>query len=223
MTSKQSYDLSNIRTKYESEATAFVEKELASRDDPISQFHAWLEAAKEFGIVEPNAMTLATCTSDGKPSSRTVLLKGYGSDGIKFYTNYESRKGQQLISNPQAAILFYWPPLHRQVRIEGTVEKLSKDESEKYFHSRPRDSQISAAISNQSTAIPNRQYLLDKWNDLNKKYPEPNEIPKPDYWGGFLLKPNYFEFWQGQTNRLHDRICFELTNESKWILNRLSP
>lgn len=181
-------------------------------------------------------MCLATCTRDGKPSARMVLLKGFGKDGFRFFTNFESRKGKELDSNPFASLVFYWEPLNRQVRVEGSVKKLPEEEAECYFHSRPKSSQIGAVVSNQSSVIPDREYLRKKNEELEQLY-QAQEVPKPKYWGGYILYPRVMEFWQGQTNRLHDRILFRrglptgdsplgpMTHrgEEDWLYERLAP
>ncbi|XP_029428440.1 pyridoxine-5'-phosphate oxidase isoform X2 [Rhinatrema bivittatum] len=214
---------------------AFEEDQLTSLD-PIKQFAIWLEEAIECpSIGEANAMCLATCTRDGRPSARMLLLKGVGPDGFRFFTNYESRKGKELASNPRASLVFYWEPLNRQVRIEGLVERVSEQESEHYFRTRPKISQIGAAVSRQSEVIPDREYLRKRNTELEQLYQE-KEVPKPELWGGYTLKPDVIEFWQGQTNRLHDRIVFRrlqdvaappgpMTHqgEGDWVYERLSP
>lgn len=187
--------------------------------NPFRQFEIWFEEALKSNIYEPNAMILATSIYN-KPSARVVLLKGYDENGFKFYTNYKSRKGQELSANPNAALLFYWMELERQVRIEGTVEKLSTEESLDYFNSRPLESRFGALASNQSEIIPNREYLERKFLELKEKYGD--NPPMPDDWGGFLLIPNLFEFWQGRPSRLHDRIVYEI-NQNNWKIYRLSP
>ncbi|XP_028392754.1 pyridoxine-5'-phosphate oxidase-like [Dendronephthya gigantea] len=208
--------------------------------NPISLFDIWFNEAKNCDkIEEANAMTLATCTRTGIPSARIVLLKGFGNRGFIFYTNYQSRKGQELEENPNAALVFHWQPLHKQIRIEGEVSKLSEEESTNYFHSRPLGSQIGACVSHQSLPIPNRQVLVEREEKLTEKFAKHEKIPKPEYWGGYLVTPRIIEFWQGQMNRLHDRIqfrrnelsenqSFEKSNcwkegEDSWIYSRLSP
>ncbi|XP_069490739.1 pyridoxine-5'-phosphate oxidase [Ambystoma mexicanum] len=225
-------DLGSMRQTYCGDLQAFEEKHLVSLD-PIKQFSSWLEEALQCpAIGEANAMCLATCTSDGKPSARMLLLKGFGPEGFRFFTNHESRKGKELDANPFASLVFYWEPLHRQVRIEGSVKRVSPEESAQYFHSRPKDSQVGAAVSRQSTVIPDREYLRRINAELVERYRD-KEVPMPEYWGGYLLKPNVVEFWQGQTNRLHDRIVFRHGGESPgplahqgeggWIYERLAP
>ncbi|XP_051894825.1 pyridoxine-5'-phosphate oxidase [Pristis pectinata] len=230
-----SLDVAAMRKSYKCDQDAFEENHLVSLD-PMKQFGNWFEeAAKCPSIQEANAMCLATCTKDGKPSARMLLLKGFGPDGFRFFTNYESRKGRELEINPFAAIVFYWEPLNRQVRIEGRVAKLSSKESEGYFHSRPKSSQIGAVVSHQSSVIPDREFLRKKNAELEELYKD-QEVLKPDYWGGYLLEPDTIEFWQGQTNRLHDRILFQRLGEEQvpdstlihkaeghWVYKRLSP
>jgi len=187
------------------------------KTNPIEQFKLWYQEAKESTIVEANAMTLATATPDGKPSARVVLLKEVKPDGFVFYTNYLSRKGKEINENPHAQILFFWDVLERQVRIEGTLEKLSRAESQIYFDSRPEESRAGAIVSPQSQRVPDRKFLEEKLNALDK-----SNLKMPDHWGGYILKPTYIEFWQGRHSRLHDRIFYELENEH-WTIGRLAP
>ncbi|XP_021095953.1 pyridoxine-5'-phosphate oxidase isoform X1 [Heterocephalus glaber] len=255
-------DLGPMRKSYRGDREAFEETHLASLD-PMKQFASWFEEAVQCpDIGEANAMCLATCTRDGKPSARMLLLKGFGQDGFRFFTNYESRKGKELDSNPFASLVFYWEPLHRQVgpgaagagvagrakgstrpartpqqvRVEGLVQRLPEPEAESYFHSRPKSSQIGAVVSRQSSVIPDREYLRKKNEELEQLYRE-QEVPKPTYWGGYVLYPQVIEFWQGQTNRLHDRIVFRRglptgdpslgpmtrRGEEGWLYERLAP
>ena len=217
-------DLSSERTAY-SQGT-FVEEQLVSTTHPLLQFQKWFKEAKECNqIPEANAVCLSTCTKEGKPSSRMVLIKTFNDSGFTFYTNHESRKGRELSENPHAALLFYWPHLHYQVRIEGPVERLSEKESADYFHSRPKESQASAVASAQSTVIASRDVIVAKHRELLEKYKNSDAvIPKPDYWGGYILLPREYEFWQGQSNRLHDRIVFTKdTDTGTWSIKRLSP
>jgi len=204
--------------------------------DPFEWFNLWFKDATDHpNVEEPNAMNIATATKDGQVSARMVLLKGVTDQGFRFFTNSGSQKGKQLMENPYAALTFYWEPLQRQIRINGRVEKLSEDESTKYFHSRPFGSQIGALVSDQSVVIPNREYLEKKRVTLTEKY-EGQVVPKPDYWGGYLVIPDSFEFWCGGSGRLHDRMRFRRLNEgesldmtltqhgdSGWIYERLSP
>ena len=191
--------------------------------DPIEQFNIWFQQALEADLLEPNAMTLATATPDGKPTARIVLLKGVSSGGFVFYTNYESQKGQQLIANPYAALVFLWDKLERQIRIEGRVAKLAAEESAEYFHSRPKASQLGAWASDQSRVIPNREVLEEKLSELQEQYSNDATIPLPDHWGGFRVIPSRVEFWQGRPSRLHDRLVYNLQTDGNWQIERLSP
>lgn len=190
-------------------------------EDPINQFSIWMEDALKARIEEPTAMTLATADAYGKPSARTLLLKGYTQEGFIFYTNLSSRKGSHLEVNPHAAILFFWPALERQIRIEGRIKVLERQQSVEYFDSRPYGSRLAASISPQSQVIPNRKFLEEKMEDLSRKY-QSDKIPMPKEWGGFKLMPEYFEFWQGRANRLHDRFRYTLI-DGKWNIARLAP
>lgn len=187
--------------------------------NPFHQFGDWLKYAHEQGLPEPGSMVLSTAGNDGQPSSRIVLLKGFNRRGFVFYTNYESRKGRQLHENPLAALLFFWPELERQVRVQGAVSKVPKEQSTQYFNSRPPGSKIGAVISPQSQVIENRDYLERKYTELSACH---NEINRPDHWGGYVVKPDLFEFWQGGGNRLHDRIQYRLSDK-QWIIERLAP
>ncbi|KAH9756366.1 Pyridoxine/pyridoxamine 5'-phosphate oxidase 1 [Citrus sinensis] len=217
-----SVDISALRENYIS--PEFLEEQVES--DPINQFRKWFDDAIAAGLREPNAMALSTVGKDGKPSSRMVLLKGVDRDGFVWYTNYESRKACELCENPHASLLFYWDGLNRQVRVEGSVEKVSDEESEQYFHSRPRGSQIGAIVSKQSSVIPGRHVLYQQYKELEEKFSDWSLIPKPEFWGGYRLKPELFEFWQGQTSRLHDRLQYspqEINGKRVWKINRLCP
>ncbi|MGV2830110.1 pyridoxamine 5'-phosphate oxidase [Myxosarcina sp. GI1(2024)] len=191
--------------------------------DPIRQFAVWFQQALNAKIREPNAMTLATATPDGKPTARIVLLKGFSARGFVFYTNYQSVKAKQLTANPYAALVFLWDKLERQIRIEGEVEKLTAKESDDYFYSRPRASQLGALASNQSEIIANRQVLDENLAALTAKYADATEIPRPSNWGGFRVIPNQIEFWQGRPNRLHDRLLYSRQANGNWRIDRLSP
>lgn len=189
--------------------------------NPFEQFENWFKAAVDSEVIEPNAMTLAT-VKDGKPTLRVVLLKGFDQRGLMFYTNYESRKSQEMAANPAVALNFFWPELERQIRIEGQIEKLSANESDKYFQSRGRMSRMGAWASPQSQKISDRDYLEKRVREVKNRFGEEGHIPKPDFWGGFLLKPSYFEFWQGRASRLHDRIVYEWEGDN-WQISRLAP
>ncbi|MFD2871356.1 pyridoxamine 5'-phosphate oxidase [Mucilaginibacter ximonensis] len=211
-------ELQNLRQDYS--AATLSEKDVAA--SPIKQFNKWFNEALEAKVPEPNAMTLATATPDGRPSARIVLLKGFDDEGFAFYTNYLSRKGKELAKNPNAAVVFHWIELERQVRIEGTIEKLSKEQSDQYFHSRPKMSQIGALASPQSQEIADRNALESKMNELEAEYAD-KEVPKPSYWGGYVLKPRLIEFWQGRRSRLHDRIVYKKVDNKSWKKVRLAP
>jgi len=215
---KENYNLSELREEYYYEGL----DETKIKRDPFELFNNWFNEAVDKKVFEPNAMTLATVDEKGKPSARIVLLKDVSKKGFVFFTNYESRKGKDLKINPNAAILFWWNILARQIRIEGKVEMLSSSESDAYFKSRPRGSQIGAAVSDQSSIIPGYSYLIDKFEKVSEKYKDA-EIPKPQNWGGCRLIPEQFEFWQGRENRLHDRILFRRTSDSGWTIERLAP
>ena len=191
-------------------------------DDPIRQFQAWFDAARAASPFEPNAMALATVGADGRPSVRMVLLKGLDERGFVFYTNYESRKGRELEDTPWAALDFFWPEMERQVRVEGNVERVTAEESDNYFHSRPVGSQLGAAASRQSEVIPDRDVLERRVAELGEQYRD-QEIPRPEYWGGYRVVPDFIEFWQGRLNRLHDRLRYRLSADGSWKIERLSP
>jgi pyridoxamine 5'-phosphate oxidase len=189
--------------------------------DPFKQFGNWFTAAVEAGVRDVNAMTLATVSPDGQPTGRVVLLKGYSHDGFVFYTNYHSEKGHHLEKNPRAGLVILWKELERQIRIDGVAQKLSRDECVRYFHSRPVGSQLGAWVSHQSEVIDARRVLDARMAELTERFAG-QEIPLPPYWGGYRVKPDRFEFWQGRPNRLHDR--FRYTRESdSWRLERLAP
>lgn len=189
--------------------------------DPVAQFANWFDEAVSSGCAEPNSMALATASAEGVPSLRMVLLKDFDHDGFVFFTNYESRKGRELAENPRGALLFYWPELHRQVRLEGAIEKLPAEASRAYFHSRPFLSRIGALASRQSAPIESREVLEKRFAELEEQY-RGQAVPMPEAWGGYRLRPARFEFWQGRENRLHDRIVY-LLRQHHWQKERLSP
>ena len=188
--------------------------------NPIDQFKIWFEQAQHAELPEPNAMTVASVDENGKPSARVVLIKEVGPDGFVFFTNYNSRKGQALQANPHAALLFFWPELERQIRIEGPIEKVSDQESDAYFHSRPLDSRIGAWASPQSQVISGRSVLVTNAAEYALKFAL--NPPRPPHWGGFRVKPEAIEFWQGRPSRLHDRIRYTL-DQAHWKIERLAP
>ncbi len=209
--------LRDIRTNYEK----FELSESGINPNPFEQLRLWLEEAISENEREPSAMVLSTIDASGFPESRVVLLKELKHDGLVFYTNYESKKGNQIAQNGHVAVVLFWPQLERQVRIKGIAEKISETESTDYFKSRPIDSQLGAWASPQSQIIESRE-VLDQNYQLYQEYFKSREIEKPPHWGGFLIRPEYFEFWQGRSNRLHDRFEFSLS-DNQWIINRLAP
>ncbi|MGV3665270.1 MAG: pyridoxamine 5'-phosphate oxidase [Leptospira bouyouniensis] len=210
-------DLANMRNSYERS----VLSEQTAGTDPLALFSLWFTEAKEEKELEPNAMSLATVNKEGQPSVRIVLLKGLIRNEFQFFTNYLSDKGKDIAENNRVALNFFWPKLERQIRIEGTVSKITKEESEAYFKIRPRESQIGAHTSNQSSVVSSREKLESKFKSLSKEW-EGKEIPMPEFWGGYSVYPTKIEFWQGRVGRLHDRILFERKNSS-WERTRLSP
>jgi pyridoxamine 5'-phosphate oxidase len=203
----------------------YARDELLERDvlpDPVAQFDRWFSDALTANVVEPNAMTLATADASGAPRARVVLLKGFDQRGFVFYTNYDSHKGRELAQNPQASLCFYWQPQERQVRIDGTVEKVTRRESEEYFHSRPPGAQIGAWVSKQSEPIASRDELDLRAAELAVKFAG-GPIPLPDSWGGYRLIPQQIEFWQGRPSRLHDRLEYVRQPDGTWNIRRLAP
>jgi pyridoxamine 5'-phosphate oxidase len=190
--------------------------------DAIRQFVRWFDQATESAVPEPYAMTLATSTSDGRPSARIVLLRGVDQRGFAFFTNYESRKARELDNNPWAALVFFWHDLERQVRIEGRVERVDPDESDAYFHTRPATSRIGAWASPQSQVIASREVLEERCRQLQDRFPD-GAIARPPHWGGYRLVPDTIEFWQGRPGRLHDRLRYTRANPSGWLIERLAP
>jgi pyridoxamine 5'-phosphate oxidase len=194
--------------------------ESAAKSSPFDQFDLWLQEAIKLPVGEPTAMTLATVNQKGTPSARIVLLKGFDAQGFVFYTNYQSRKGQELAQKSEAALLFFWQPLERQVRIEGVIEKASEQESDAYYQSRPLGSRLGAWASAQSQAV-TIDALKAKLQEVTEKYGD--NPPRPPHWGGYRLKPTYFEFWQGRPSRLHDRLTYTERDNDQWNIERISP
>lgn len=227
--------VSEIREEYT--LGELTEDDLAAT--PIEQFSRWFDDALRYRVMEPNAMTLSTVSAEGSPASRIVLLKGFDHRGFVFFTNYKSRKGQDIVSNPRVALLFFWPELQRQVRIEGLVQKLEVDASDAYFHSRPIGSQLGAVASPQSQPVPDRAFLDLRLEKLTRDYADKPSIARPVHWGGYRVAPVRVEFWQGRANRMHDRLVFEpapsiaqssetehsphITPKTKWSVRRLAP
>ena len=210
-------DLTSLRLDYSAQS---LDEHEVDRD-PVRQFSLWFDQAVAAQLREPNAMTLATATRDGVPSARVVLLKEFDAGGFVFYTNYASQKGRELAENPQAALVFFWNELERQVRIQGAVERVSAEESEAYFNVRPVKSRYGASISPQSSTIPSRKWLEDRMAALEGQYGESGP-PRPEHWGGYRLTPRAIEFWQGRRSRLHDRVLYTRAGES-WTITRLAP
>jgi pyridoxamine 5'-phosphate oxidase len=210
--------IAHLRVDYS--LSGLLEKDLAK--DPFRQFERWFQEAGAAKVIEPNAMSLATTGRDGRPSVRTVLLKAVDGRGFVFFTNYDSRKGQELAANPHASLLFPWLALERQVIVEGSVAPVSREESEAYFHSRPRASQLGAWVSQQSSVIPNRDVLEEAFKAVDKKHAG-EQVPLPPRWGGFRLNPERVEFWQGRRSRLHDRLAYRRNAQGDWIVERLAP
>ncbi|MEO6819558.1 MAG: pyridoxamine 5'-phosphate oxidase [Ginsengibacter sp.] len=210
-------DIASIRKTYKLQSLL----ESDAQPNPIKQFEKWWQQAIDSKIEEPNAMILATTTSDGKPSARTVLLKNFTNEGFVFFSNYQSHKAAQIEENPFVALLFFWKEMERQVRVEGSIHKVSAEESDIYFASRPRESQIGAWSSPQSEEIENREFLQQNVIKYNTQFNSEN-IPRPEFWGGYIVVPSMIEYWQGRPGRLHDRLQYTSTN-NEWIIKRLAP
>ena len=211
-------DLSDLRQSYE--RGALDRADLPA--DPLDLFHTWFADAQAAGVVEPNAMTLATAAPDGRPSARIVLLKGADARGFSFYTNHDSRKGRELDAHPVAALVFWWGPLERQVRVEGRVERVGTAEADAYYASRPRGSRLGAWASPQSAEIPDRSPLDARLADAEARFAGA-DVPRPDFWGGYRVVPDAVEFWQGRPSRLHDRFLYRLGAAGDWQPSRLAP
>ena len=211
-------DIAGLRKSYSQKSLSESDIE----NNPIRQFDKWWREAVASTIDEVNAMMLATASADGIPSARVVLMKGFSENGFVFFTNYDSYKGKQLMENPKACLVFYWKELERQVRITGMVQKISEQESDEYFHSRPFTSQLGACVSPQSTVIESREWLEAQYRNLEKKVSN-GLVQRPEHWGGYIVKPVIIEFWQGRPSRLHDRIEYSLQENGEWKPVRLAP
>ncbi|HVG16360.1 MAG TPA: pyridoxamine 5'-phosphate oxidase [Chitinophagaceae bacterium] len=210
--------IADLRRDYSSQTLS--EKDVAQH--PVEQFERWWQQAIDSAIIEPNAMTLATASADGVPSARIVLLKGLSKDGFVFYTNYQSYKGLQLKDNPKACLVFFWKELERQVRITGLVKRIASEDSDAYFHSRPKGSRLGAIASPQSTVIESREWMDEQYDRLLNEFAD-KDPQRPEHWGGYIVQPIIVEFWQGRTGRLHDRIQYTLEEKGGWKIERLAP
>jgi len=210
-------DISDLRSEYA--RSALRSEDLA--DEPVSQFEQWFNQAREVGLAESNAAALATSGDDGQPDVRTVLIKYFDADGFVFFTNFESVKADQINQNPRVALLLYWQPLERQIRIRGTAEKIRTSEAMRYFIKRPRGSQLGAWVSNQSSVITSRSLLETKFDEMKRRFGK-GEIPLPSFWGGYRVRPQQIEFWQGRRSRMHDRFLYT-RQEKDWQIERLAP
>ncbi len=213
---QENNELKNLRLSYERDQ--LLESNVSN--NPFIQFSLWFDLVLKAEIIEPNAMTIATADKNGMPSARMVLLKGFDETGFTFFTNYGSRKGKELSENPFASVLFWWKEIERQVRIEGKIEKIGREESREYFNVRPLKSRYGALASNQSEVVANREALEKRFSELEKQFGD--NPPMPENWGGYKLIPTRFEFWQGRRDRLHDRICYEKAKDN-WKIFRLQP
>jgi pyridoxamine 5'-phosphate oxidase len=211
-------NISDLRKEY----TRAGLLEAAAHPDPIEQFRRWFEEALAANLYEPNAMTLATATREGRPSARVVLVKGFDERGFVFYTNYEGRKARELEENPYCALVFYWGELERQVRVEGRAGRVIKEESDAYYESRPRGSQLGAWVSKQSHPVEDRETLEERLRELEAEY-KGRDVPRPPFWGGYRVEPEEIEFWQGRENRLHDRLLYRRQDGGSWRVERLQP
>ena len=218
MPNRDSSKVEQLRQHYQSDILSIDN----TANNPLDQFESWFNDALESGILEPNAMTLCTVSPQGYPQGRIVLLKGFSEEGFRFFTNYGSSKGNDLKHNPRASLVFFWDKLQRQVRISGPVEKLSEEASSAYFNKRPVESQLGAIASPQSQVIPSRKVLSDSLEQAKLDHQSTQKITKPKHWGGYLVMPTTYEFWQGQPSRLHDRIVYH-KEENKWTKSRLAP
>ena len=216
---KRTSPLEDLRKEYRRGAL----DEANCETNPFRQFETWLGEAQAAHLKEPTAMTLATATPDGKPSGRIVLLKEVTENGFVFYTNYDSRKGQEIKANPFVSLTFYWGELERQVRVEGRASQVDREKSKRYFRRRPKGSRLGAIVSNQSTPLPGRAQLEAKLRELEEIYKDTDDVPPLENWGGYSVEPSLFEFWQGRPNRLHDRLIYQRDGENGWQLGRLSP
>lgn len=212
-------DAGDLRVDYQADELL----ESTSPANPFTLFDRWFKAAQDSDCPEPNAMIVATVTEEGTPAARVVLLKQTTEEGFVFYTNYDSRKGQELSANPNAAVVFNWLELQRQVRIEGSVERAPEEMSTGYFKSRPKKSQIGAWVSPQSEVIPDRRFLEERQEQVEGQYNDVEELPRPPNWGGFIVKPKLIEFWQGRSSRLHDRLAYRPDEKGNWEMVRLAP